>query len=295
MPDGIILKGVGGLYTIKSDIGEYKCKARGLFRKQNIKPVPGDHVSFEITDENINEGYIITIHKRKNHLIRPAVSNIEQGILVISLKNPSPDLLLLDKLICLCESIDVKPIICINKIDLGNDNEINEIKKQYTSTGYSVIGTSVKTGQGIEKIKQHLSNKTSVLAGQSGVGKSSILNNIFEEEKMPIGEISKKLKRGKHTTRHAEFIEINNGYLVDTPGFSNFDIGLIDSNNVKYYYKEFREYENACRFNGCIHINEPGCSVKEAIISGDIDSNRHTRYKEIYKLSEQAIKDKRGY
>jgi len=295
LPKGIILKGIGGLYTIKSEQGVYRCKARGLFRKQNIKPVPGDSVTFEIIDEAIKEGYLITIHKRKNNLIRPAVSNIDQSILVISIKNPKPDLLLLDKLICLCESIEVIPIICINKTDLALGNEINIIKKQYIATGYTIVEASITNDNGIDQIAGRLANKTSVFAGQSGVGKSSILNRIFNEIKMETGEISKKLKRGKHTTRHAEFIEINNGYLVDTPGFSNFDIGLIDANNVKYYYREFNKYEDTCKFNGCIHINEPKCSVKEAVQKGEIDINRYNRYIEIHNLAKQSEKEKRGY
>ncbi|MBN2852593.1 MAG: ribosome small subunit-dependent GTPase A [Clostridia bacterium] len=294
MPEGIILKGVGGLYSVKSEGMTYLCKPRGLFRMQDIKPVPGDRVIFEITD-NDHEGYLNSISKRTNYLVRPAVSNIDQAILVIAAKEPSPDLLLLDKLICLCESKDIVPVICINKTDLAEAEDVRKIELQYAATGYVIIKTSIKNSIGMEELENTLKGKTNVLAGQSGVGKSTILNTILKEIKMETGIISKKLGTGKHTTRHAEFLEINGGYLVDTPGFSNFDAGLLDYDCIKEYFVEFEQFEGTCRFNGCIHVNEPDCSVKDAIKSGTIDSERHKRYIEILNLTKQAQKDKRGY
>jgi len=295
LPEGLIIKGVGGLYTVINKDKQYFCKPRGLFRKNNIKPLPGDYVKYEILCEDTKEGIITEIHKRKNNLDRPAVANIDQAILVISVKEPFPDLLLLDKLICACESKDIEPIICINKIDLASKKEIDSIVKQYTNTNYNIVTISVKNGFHLKELKKLLSNKKTVFAGQSGVGKSSILNYILDEYIMETGELSIKLGRGKHTTRHTQFIPIQEGFLIDTPGFSNFDTGLLNEQNIKYYYKEFNQYEGTCRFNGCVHINEPGCAVKDAINSGTIDINRYNRYIDIYNLVKQAKKDKRGY
>ncbi len=295
MPDGMITKGVGGLYTVITEKCEYFCKARGLFRKNDEKPIPGDFVIFEVTNEQLKEGYLLKIKKRKNFFIRPAVANIDQAILVVSVIDPKPDLLLIDKLICVCESKNITPIICVNKIDLGSKSDEDEITNQYKKTGYEIISCSVKTEKGISLIEDLLHEKISVFAGQSGVGKSSILNSIMKQEVMEIGDISAKIGRGKHTTRHAEFINIHGGYLVDTPGFSNFEPQLFSPNMLKELYVEFNEYENTCRFSGCIHINEPDCTVKNAVKSGKISIERHNRYKIIYELIKQAEKDQRGY
>jgi len=295
LPNGLIIKGVGGLYTVINNNKQYFCKARGLFRKDSIKPLPGDYVQYKVLCEETKEGIITEIHERKNNLIRPMVANIDQAIIVISVKEPSPDLLLLDKLICACESKGIVPIICINKIDLVDEEDVNNILKQYIKTQYSIITTSVKSGIHLDKLKKLLNDKKTVFAGQSGVGKSSILNYILNEYIMEIGELSIKLGRGKHTTRHTQFIPIQKGFLIDTPGFSNFDSGLLEEKDIKYYYKEFNQYEDTCRFNGCIHINEPGCTVKEAVKSGTIDINRYKRYIDIYNLVKKAKKDKRGY
>ncbi len=295
MPDGMITKGVGGLYTVISEKCEYFCKARGLFRKNDEKPIPGDWVTFEVTNEQLKEGYLLKIKKRKNYLIRPAVANIDQAILVVSVIDPKPDLLLIDKLICVCESKGITPIICVNKIDLGSKLEESEIVNQYIQTGYKIISCSVKNEKGMALIDEILHNKISVFAGQSGVGKSSILNSIMKKEVMEIGDISTKIGRGKHTTRHAEFINIHGGYLVDTPGFSNFEPQLFSPNQLKELYVEFHQFENTCRFSGCIHINEPDCTVKNAVKSGKISIERHKRYMIIYEIIKQAEKEKRGY
>lgn len=291
----MITKGVGGLYTVISEKCEYFCKARGLFRKNDEKPIPGDWVEFKVTNEQLKEGYLLKIKKRKNYLIRPAVANIDQAILVVSVLDPKPDLLLIDKLICVCESKDITPIICINKTDLGSKLEESEIANQYIQTGYKIISCSVKNEKGMALIDEILHDKISVFAGQSGVGKSSILNSIMKKEVMEIGDISIKIGRGKNTTRHAEFISIHGGYLVDTPGFSSFEPQLFSPNQLKELYVEFQQFENTCRFSGCIHINEPDCAVKNAVKSGKISMERHKRYTTIYEIIKQVKKEKRGY
>lgn len=295
MPEGIILKGVGGLYSVKCGDGIYFCRARGLFRKTGQKPLPGDHVDFSITDEKGMEGYLKSIHTRKNSLIRPAVANIDLAFIIISIINPEPDLILADKLLCIFETKGIESVICINKADLAKKSEIKLISQQFEKAGYEVIVTEAKTRKGVEQIERDITGKVCVFAGQSGVGKSTILNRFIGSEVMETGVISKKIGRGKHTTRHAQFIEVSGGYIVDTPGFSSLDPGLLESNNIKNLYKEFPKLAKNCRFNGCMHINEPDCAVKEAASTGVISQSRHERYVKIYTQAKEAGIKKRGY
>lgn len=294
MPRGMIIKGVGGNYTVESEKKYFMCKPRGKFRKNKITPLPGDIVEFSITDEKEVEGYLLEILPRKNHFIRPAVANIDQLIIVISIINPLPDLLLLDKLICMCEAKHIDPIICVNKIDLVTDEEIEVITKQYEYCNYPIVKLSGIENTNISALEEVIKGKTSVFAGQSGVGKSTILNQMVEHAKMETGELSQKVQRGKHTTRHAEFIETFNGYIVDTPGFSNLSVDLFCHEDIKSLYTEFRKYDNQCKYNGCIHIKEDDCAIKEAI-GKDINSKRHGRYIQIYNLAKEAVKNLRGY
>ena len=292
MKKGRLIKGIGGFYYVYVDGLTYECKARGIFRKRKITPCIGDYVEIEVIDEDKKLGVIEEILDRKNEMIRPAVSNIDQAIIVFSIVRPDINTMLLDRFTVLAESKDLEIVICINKADLiDNDTSIEEIKKIYSNTGYKIITTSTKVESELEDILKLLDNKTSVFAGPSGVGKSSILK-ILTNRELETGDISRKTGRGKHTTRHAELIRINDeGWVVDTPGFSNLDLNEIDEKELSEFFPEFNEYAEDCRFISCIHVNEPDCAVKDAIEKGKISISRY----ENYKLFLKEIKESRRY
>ena len=294
---GKIIKGVGGFYYVHLHNNFiYECKAKGVFRNQNIKPMIGDDVDIDIISEKDKTGNIISIHERANSLIRPTVSNVSQAIIIFALSNPKPNFNLLDRFLIMMSLQHVETIICFNKSDLANDREVNEIKDIYTSCGYEVIITSTKETDeeksGIGKLKSKLVNKTTVLAGPSGVGKSSIVNAVCPDIDAKTGSISDKIKRGKHTTRHTELMCIDkDSYILDTPGFSSLYVEDIEPEDLKYYYNEFEPYEGRCRFNGCVHINEPDCAVKEALDKENISSLRYENYKQLF----GELKEKRKW
>ncbi|MBQ9233434.1 MAG: ribosome small subunit-dependent GTPase A [Lachnospiraceae bacterium] len=294
---GKIIKGVGGFYYVHLHNNFiYECKAKGVFRNQNIKPMIGDDVDIDIISEKDKTGNIISIHERANSLIRPTVSNVSQAIIIFALSNPKPNFNLLDRFLIMMSLQHVETIICFNKSDLANDREVNEIKDIYTSCGYEVIITSTKETDeeksGIGKLKSKLVNKTTVLAGPSGVGKSSIVNAVCPDIDTKTGSISDKIKRGKHTTRHTELMCIDkDSYILDTPGFSSLYVEDIEPEDLKYYYNEFEPYEGRCRFNGCVHINEPDCAVKEALDKENISSLRYENYKQLF----GELKEKRKW
>ena len=291
MPSGIIIKGVGGFYYVESDEGVFECKARGIFRKDGIIPLPGDRICFTVIDKDKKVGNIDRIMPRFSQLVRPSVANVEQVIVVISVKSPSADFMLLDKLLATAEYKELAAVICINKIDLDPDNEHKKIIDIYTSAKYKVIATSIKYGIGLDSLKEALCGKISVLAGQSGVGKSTIINGIMNAGMMKTGELSAKIERGKHTTRHVELIKLcEGGYILDTPGFSSFDVLEIQAEDLQYCYPEFRDYLNTCRFAHCSHISEPGCGVKEALNKGYINTDRYNRYIQLYDYLKQQKK-----
>lgn len=278
MPKGLIIKGVGGNYTVKSeDQLLYTCKARGVFRNDGIKPLPGDRVEFDIVSDEFKEGLIVNILKRKNELIRPAVANVDHIAIIMAAESPMPDFYLIDKLIVSAFSNNIEPLLCINKIDLRKEYA-QDIFNIYSTAGIKTILLSSKRGVGIDELKQALSNKITVFAGQSGAGKSTTINKIFDDEVMETGQVSARLQRGVHTTRHVELFEINNGYIMDSPGFSSFDIADIEISELSFYYPEFKEFLNVCKFRECLHINEPACAVKDAVSSGIIDKDRYSRY-----------------
>ena len=282
MQDGLILKGIGGFYYVKSGSELYECKPRGLFRKKELSPVAGDIVAISIVDENRKEGVIEKIYNRKSFLVRPPVANIDQVILAFAAKSPVPDFLLLDKLLVRIISLDLKPIICINKVDLDTDKSTINLFEKY-STGFSTIFMSASSNIGVEELINLLNGKISILAGPSGVGKSTITNKIHSGNKAEIGNLSEKNKKGKHTTRHVELFEIGeNSYIADTPGFTSFNIDDIPYNKLQEYYPEFIDYNNGCKFVGCSHISEPYCAVKAAIEDEKIDQNRYNRYKQLF-------------
>jgi len=288
LPLGRIVKGIGGFYYVKSGMTMYECKARGLFRKNEIIPLPGDMVNFVVTDEAKSTGFIEEIVDRRNSLIRPAVANIDQLAAVIAVKSPDPDLLLLDKLLISASIKDISAFICINKVDLDDGNSTSRIKEAYEKAGYEVVKLNSLSGEGYEDLNKVLKGKTTVFAGQSGVGKSTILNRLMKKSIMATGSVSEKIKRGRHTTRHAELVEMSEEtYIVDTPGFSSYDLMNMDAEQLQFHYNEFCDYINNCRFSYCSHVKEPQCAVKEALDEGIIDYGRYSRYTQLYNQLKQ--------
>lgn len=287
---GIIYKSQKELYFVLADDTEYKCKARGVFRDRNIKPLVGDYVQIQVLDNG--EGYIEHVEERKSELIRPPVANIDQIILVLTMKSPNLNYNLVDKYLVMLEHFGVDVILVFNKLDLIDDNDVEEIKSIYDKTGYKIIFTSTINLQGIDQLIDILKDKISALAGPSGVGKSSILNIISDKQDVQTGSISKKTRRGKHTTRHTELFEVfENSYILDTPGFSSIDLSFIESElETSKFFPEFRKYKADCKFNNCQHINEPSCKVKEALLDGKISK---TRYKNYLLIREEILKNRR--
>ncbi|MCI8560365.1 MAG: ribosome small subunit-dependent GTPase A, partial [Dorea sp.] len=272
--------------------GVYECKAKGIFRKEKIKPLVGDNVIIEIVDENEKKGNITRILPRKNELARPAVANIEQALVVFSVTRPSPHFNLLDRFLVMMESRHIPVILCFNKEDIADDIQIASLEKIYSGCGYPCVFTSALERKNIDQVRGLLSGKTTAIAGPSGVGKSSIINVLQPEAKMETGEISRKIERGKHTTRHSELFPIDDeSYIMDTPGFSSLYINDLEKEDLKYYFPEFRKQEGMCRFDGCSHTHEPDCAVKRAVLDGQIASVRYDSYKELY----DELKDRRRY
>ncbi|PYG87387.1 ribosome biogenesis GTPase [Ruminiclostridium sufflavum DSM 19573] len=284
MPIGIILKGIGGFYYAE-DISNslvYECKARGIFRKDSIIPLPGDKVEFSILDEQGKTGSIDRILPRFSELVRPSIANIDQIIIVVAAKAPNTDFMLLDKLLITAGKKKLNAVICINKTDL-DDGTAKNIRDIYSPIGYDCIEVSSVTKVGYDILQKKLKGHISALAGQSGVGKSTILNHIMNSFVMETGSVSCKIERGRHTTRHAEVMELENGgYVADTPGFSSFEIEDIRYDELENYYPEFGKYLNTCKFTFCSHITEPRCPVREAVERLEIDKDRFQRYTQLY-------------
>lgn len=290
---GKIIKGIAGFYYVYGENDEvYECRAKGIFRKENRKPLVGDDVEITILDQEKKEGNLVKILPRKNSLIRPAVANVDQAFVIFAMDDPKPNFLLLDRFLIMMEQADIPAVICFNKKDLAEEQEIRELYEIYRGCGYQVILSSALQEEGIEEIRSILKGKTTVVAGPSGVGKSSLTNLLQKEIRMETGEISRKLKRGKHTTRHSQVIPVgDHTYLMDTPGFSSLYLTDMEEQELKDYFPEFRKYEEQCRFQGCRHIHEPGCAVKEALGSGEISSLRYEDYLNLY----EELKEKRRY
>lgn len=281
MPKGTIVKALSGFYYVKTSDSMIQCRARGRFRKDGMSPLVGDHVTI-INDEN-NEGRIEEILPRKNSFIRPAVANIDTMVFVAANVNPITDPFLIDRVSVICEHSDCELIICVNKSDLDPGEEFFDI---YNNTGFKIIGISAENGQGIDELKDELIGKKSVFTGNSGVGKSSILNKMQPNLSLKIDDVSERLGRGKHTTRHVEFHEIaENTFMADTPGFASFEVDMvadINKDELQYCFPEFRDYIGHCRFDDCTHRNEPNCAVLDALHNGSISSSRHESYVRIY-------------
>lgn len=294
MPKGIILKGVGGMYTVYCDGKSYNCKPRGIFRNIGVTPLPGDDCIFDIVEDG--QGNINEILPRENSLIRPAVANVDIAVIVIALSSPLPDFYMVDKIIATCLFKKIEPVLVANKADTAKGNIWDIVKENYGPTRLACFRVSAKTGEGLQELIEYCDDKTVVFAGQSGTGKSTLLNTILGHELMETGSISEKIERGRHTTRHTNFIHIKSGALIaDTPGFSNVEPDEIEEDRLQLYYPEFENLLGGCKFQSCIHINEPQCCVKEAVAKGLIGKMRYENYIRIYNRLKELNKQKRGY
>ena len=289
---GKIVKGIAGFYYVHVvESGVYECKAKGIFRKDKKKPLVGDDVEIEVLSEVEKTGSIINIFERKNELIRPAVANIDQALVVFAAAKPSPHFNLLDRFLVMMQTKEIPVILCFNKEDIASEEKLSELAAIYEKCGCQLIFVSAKEEKNMETLRRMLEGKTTAIAGPSGVGKSSIINFLNPKANMETGSISRKIERGKHTTRHSELIYIGEDtYLMDTPGFSSLFLENIEKEDLKYYFPEFTPYENTCKFNGCCHIHEPGCEVKKALEEGKISKMRYDDYCMFYEELAQQKK-----
>lgn len=279
--DGIIIKGIGGFYYVEAADGIiYECKARGVFRKEKITPLAGDKVEISV-DEN-NKNSIDKIYERRNMFKRPPIANVDKLVIVSSVCDPRPNLLIIDRLTAVAVYKNVEPIIVFTKNDLQSADEYIEI---YKNAGFKTFAVSNETGEGIGEIKAVIENGVCVFTGNSGVGKSSLINRMYPDFALETGEISKKLGRGRHTTRHVELLKINNGYIADTPGFSSLDFetnDLIKKDELAFCFPDFSDYIDSCKFSTCAHVNDKGCRLIEAVNNGDVMRSRHESYVTMY-------------
>lgn len=291
---GKIIKGIAGFYYVQTKNGVYECKAKGSFRNRKLKPLVGDNVEIAVLDEEKKVGNLEGLLTRKNSLIRPAVANVDQALVIFAAAKPDPNLNLLDRFLIMMEQKGIPTILVFNKADAAEPEKLSELAKIYEACGYEVLTVSALKEEGISKIKEILKGKTSTVAGPSGVGKSSIINLLQSDIYMETGSISEKIERGKHTTRHSELITIEEDtYIFDTPGFSSLYVSDMEKEELKDHFPEFSRYEGECRFLGCVHINEPVCGVKEALKLGKIAKSRYENYQLIYE--ELKEKEKRKY
>lgn len=296
---GRILKGIAGFYYVETlDLKVYECKAKGIFRKSGIKPIVGDNVEIEIIDEDNRQGNLTDILPRKNCLYRPPVANVDQAVILFAIVKPDPNYNLLDRFLVMMRQQNLPVIICFNKQDIATKEEQKELHDAYEKCGYKVLFVSVKEERGLDELKALLKGKTSTLAGPSGVGKSSLLNKLVPDADMQIGELSRKIDRGKNTTRHSELFyvkELSEGgedtFIIDTPGFTSLELRDVTADELMGYYPEFEQFEPSCRFGGCSHIAEPDCGVKAALEAGELSNVRYDNYRIIYKDLKNARPD----
>ena len=287
---GKIVKGIAGFYYVETkDARIYECKAKGIFRKTGIKPIVGDNVEIDIIDEDGRQGNLVDVLPRQNSLYRPPVANVDQAVILFAIVKPDPNYNLLDKFLIMMRQQNLPVVICFNKQDIATREEAKELHDAYEKCGYHVLFVSVKEERGLDELKALLKGKTSTLAGPSGVGKSSLLNKLVPDAQMETSELSKKIDRGKNTTRHSELFyvkelsdEFEQTYIIDTPGFTSLELRDITTQDLMNYYPEFEPYEPECRFGGCSHIAEPDCGVKNALEWGELSRVRYDNYRIIY-------------
>ncbi len=284
--EGLIIKATGGFYYVKSGEKIYECRARGVFRKNETSPLVGDRVTVSVLPNE--KGYIYSIHERKNSLVRPPLANLDQLVMVTSVAEPVPNLLVMDKLIAIAEQREVEPVIVFTKTDLADPSHYSEI---YRKAGFRVYEVCATEHKGTDVVLEMLKGKISAFCGNSGAGKSSLLNDIFPNLCLSTAQISKKLGRGRHTTRHTELFEVaEGGYVADTPGFSAIEmerVGVIRKDSLQYCFREFEPYLLKCKFTGCSHVSEKGCAVLEAVKNGTIPESRHKNYCIMYEEAKQ--------
>ena len=289
---GKIIKGIAGFYYVYTASGLFECKAKGIFRKEQKKPLVGDMVEMVPVDEEKMTGNITEILPRKNTLIRPASANVDQALVIFAIVKPDPNYNLLDRFLITMEQQSLPCLICFNKQDIATEEEKQELIEAYGKSGYEVLFVSGKLQEGLDTIRERLEGKTTVVAGPSGVGKSTIINALYPQANMETGEISRKIERGKHTTRHAELFALSEDtFIFDTPGFTSLSLGEMEKEELQGFYPEFIPYEEYCKFAGCSHISEPVCGVKDALEKGDISRVRYENYKVLY----EEIKNRRKY
>ncbi len=290
---GKIIKGIAGFYYVNVEgQGIFECKAKGVFRNRKIKPLPGDDVTLEILDAGAMTGNITDIIDRRTELIRPAVANADQAVIVFACGEPVPNFNLLDRFLVLMQKQQMGTIICFNKMDQVDAKRLEEIRAIYVNSGCKVMFVSAKNQTGIEELRAAMEGKTTVFAGPSGVGKSSILNLLYPNAGMETGSISEKIRRGKHTTRHSELFYMGRGtYLFDTPGFSSLYLEEIEKEQLREYYPEYEPYRGECRYLSCLHDKEPECAVKDAVETGKIHPERYSNYR----LLLEEVKNRKKY
>ncbi len=289
---GKIVKGIAGFYYVHAEGCLYECKAKGVFRKDHKKPLVGDDVVLDVLDEEKALGNISELLPRKSELIRPAVANVDQALVIFSIVKPKPNFNLLDRFLIMMGQQNIPCIICFNKQDIDEDGDGAEYERIYASCGYRTLTVSARQGKGMEQLKGMLDGRTTTVAGPSGVGKSSIVNCLQAQTVMETGQISAKIERGKHTTRHTELLAAwENTYILDTPGFSSLGLFDLENEQLAQYYPEFAPYEKYCKFGGCAHINEPVCGIRDAVAEEKISRMRYENYCLLY----EELKNKRKY
>lgn len=289
---GKIIRGIAGFYYVHTADGVYECKARGVFRKDNRKPLVGDDVVMDVVDPEEKKGNIVELLERKSELIRPAVANVDQALVIFAVMNPEPNFNLLDRFLILMAQQGLPCVICFNKADLDQEGKAQEAYEIYQNSGCKILVFSAKEGKGTEELEALLKGRTTTVAGPSGVGKSTLINSLQKSVVMETGAVSEKIKRGKHTTRHTELIAIDKDtYILDTPGFSSLGLFDLEKEDLAGFYPEFVPFEKYCRFGGCSHISEPDCGVKEALQESKISPVRYENYCLLY----EELKQKKRY
>ena len=281
--EGKIIRGVGGFYYVHAEGKVYECRAKGIFRKDGIRPLPGDLAEIAVLDETESKGNLERILPRKNALIRPAVANVDQAMVIFAFESPKPNFNLLDRFLVTMEKNGIPPVILFNKKDLAREGQQEEILRRYVNTGYTMLFVSAKRGEELWQVRTVLKGKTTTVAGPSGVGKSSLINRLQTAERLQTGEISEKIERGRHTTRHTQLLPVEeNTYILDTPGFSSIELFDLRKEELGDLFPEIASRADGCRFGGCSHLTEPDCAVKEALERGEISEGRYENYRLFY-------------